>query len=171
MAINFDSLPSENPNGRLLPAGPYKIKIVEAKMLDSKSSNNTYLALTYQLTNTDGVACGKLWDNFFDSDKELLRYKLSRLITALGIKLSGSFELKDLAKIVVNKEMVGYIGTDAKATPPRNTIDVFKDEIFYPVSEWATFTGADVDDMFTEEVSASDAVDEADESVDEGDDY
>lgn len=156
MAINYDELPQERPTGGLLEAGKYKADILKAEMKKG-STGSDYMALTYDLTGVEGEK-GKLWDNFFDSDKELPRYKLQRLITALNLNLTGSFELKDLCKIVAGKQLIVDVGVDEKnERGPRNTVDVFKDEIYYPISEWASLTG----DFIV--VSASDA--EPDDAV------
>ena len=156
MAINYDELPQERPTGGLLEAGKYKADILKAEMKRSQAGAE-YMALTFDLTGIAGEK-GKLWDNFFDSDKELPRYKLQRLITALNLNLTGLFELKDLCKIVAGKQIIVDVGVDEKNDRgPRNTVDVFKGEIYYPISEWASLTG----DFIT--VSAPDA--EPDDSV------
>ena len=156
MAINYDELPQERPTGGLLEAGKYKADILKAEMKRSQAGAE-YMALTFDLTGSEGEK-GKLWDTFFDSDKELPRYKLQRLITALNLNLTGLFELKDLCKIVAGKQIIVDVGVDEKnERGPRNTVDVFKGEIYYPISEWASLTG----DFIT--VSAPDA--EPDDSV------
>lgn len=175
MAINFDSLPQTKPNGFLIDKDFYKGTIIEAKMRTPKNGGAEYLAVTFSLTDKDGNAKGKLWDNFFDIDKELPRYKLGRFITALRLPLSGSFELKDLCKIIVNKSVIVDVGVDEKNTPPRNQVDVFNAEIYYHPSEWAALLGVAAEDTHTN----SDAVDapfDAEDSAEPvtdaaGDDY
>lgn len=165
MAINFDSLPQEKPVGNLLEPGLYKAHIEKAEMRTPKSGGDDYLVLTLDCKN-DAGAVGKVWDNFFDVDKELPRYKLQRLITALRIPITGAFELKDLCKVVAGKDMLVDIGVDEKSDRPRNQIEVFKGEIYYHTSEWAALVGAqtapDEDLPF---IDATDAVDAVEEKV------
>lgn len=167
MAINFNELPSSKPVS-VLDSGYYKGEIVKAEMTQSKSSSATYLQITYNLVNKQGKSCGKLWDNLFDSDKEFLRYKLARFITALKIPLTGSFELKDLAKIVVGKSLIIDVGVDDKGQRPRNQVEPFKGDMFYPVEEWASLLGVVTEDNspvpfdLDEDTIAADDADDAD---------
>lgn len=142
MPISFDSLPQDKPVGALLPKGCYQARIIEATMRTPQNGGDDYLALTYTLKTIEGEDKGKLWDNFFDVDKPIPRYKLQRLLTALGLTSLTTFELKDLTKVVVGKYMLVDIATDEKATPqPRNTVDVFSGEIFYPIANLAAMVG------------------------------
>ncbi len=103
MPISFDSLPQDKPVGALLPKGCYQARIIEATMRTPQNGGDDYLALTYTLKTIEGEDKGKLWDNFFDVDKPIPRYKLQRLLTALGLTALTTFELKDLTKVVVGK--------------------------------------------------------------------
>ena len=142
MAINYDSLPSTKPVSTV-PTGFYKATIAKAEMKVSKSSGNPYLSVQYDIRDDKGNT-GKLFDMQFDSEKEFLRYKLQRFLTALGLNLTGSFELKDLCKLVNGKQFIVDVGIeDAKdGNPARNTINSFDHEIYYPMSNWAALTGA-----------------------------
>ena len=171
MAINFDSLPTSKPVGSLLPTGFAKATITKAEMKTPKTPGKDYLALTMDCVCADGTT-GKLWDNLFDSDKSLTQYKLMRFITALKLNLVGDFELKDLCKIVTGKQLVVDIGVDEKSDRPRNTIEVFKNDIYYPINEWAALTGAE--QAQAAEISADDADDvpfTMGESQDTADEY
>ena len=142
MPISFDSLPQDKPVGALLPKGCYQARIIEATIRTPQNGGDDYLALTYALKTIEGEDKGKLWDNFFDVDKPIPRYKLQRLLTALGLTSLTTFELKDLTKVVIGKDMLVDITTDEKATPqPRNTVDVFSGEIFYPTTDLAAKAG------------------------------
>lgn len=155
MAINFDALPQDRPaSGNLLAVGFYKAKVVKAEMKTPKNGGTDYLELTLDLTDGNGKACGKFWERLFDSDKDLIRYKLMRFLYAIDADLAGStFELKDLAKIVPNKEFIIDIGLDEKnERGPRNQTEVFKNEIFYRKNEWAALHGG-------AEIAAADAAD------------
>ena len=97
MAINFNELPSTKPQSTV-PAGYYMATIVKAEMKKSKNTNADYLSIQYDLNDGAGHT-GKLFDMLMESEKEFLRYKLQRFLTALQLNLTGSFELKDLCKL------------------------------------------------------------------------
>lgn len=133
--INFDNLPSNKPLTSLEP-GTYFGTIEKAEMKTPKDpSKKQYLSITYGLTTKDGRPAGKLFDILTESDHELVRYKLKRFILALELPLQGAFELSDLTKIVVGKKLILDITKDAKSEQPRMVVDMFKDKVFYPVSE------------------------------------
>lgn len=175
MAINFDALPQSKPAGNLLPAGFYKATISKAEMKTPKNGGNDYLALTLDCVNAQGQS-GKVWDNLYDSDKELVRYKLKRFIDALRLPLSGTFELKDLCKVVTGKQLVVDVGVDEKSDRPRNQVEVFKNDLYYPINEWAALTGAvtgtgdvpfEMSDAAPAPISARDSIDSVVEDTDD----
>lgn len=141
MPINFDALPSQKPNGYLIDPGFYKGTILKAEMRTPKSGGNPYLNVEYQLMRYDGTSAGKFWDMIFDIDKDLPRYKLAQFIKALKLPITGVFELRDLCKIIVGKSLIIDVGVDEKSDRPRNIVEVFKNEIFYPVEQWASLMG------------------------------
>ena len=128
MAINFDSLPTSKPVGSLLPSGFAKATIAKAEMKAPKNPGKDYLNLTLDCVCANGTT-GKLWDILVDSDKSLAQYKLMRFITALKLNLVGDFELKDLCKIIVGKQLVVDIGVDEIGDRPRNVVEVFKHDL------------------------------------------
>jgi hypothetical protein len=97
----------------------------------------------------------------FDSEKEFLRYKLGRFLTALNLNLQGSFELKDLCKLVKGKQLIVDITIEeAKdGNPERNVINSFEHEIYYNISEWASLTGATETQSNAPAINARDAID------------
>lgn len=157
MAINFDSLPISKPVGSLLPSGFAKATITKAEMKAPKNPGKDYLNLTLDCVCANGTK-GKLWDILVDSDKSLAQYKLMRFITALKLNLVGDFELKDLCKIIVGKQLVVDIGIDEKGDRPRNVVEVFKNDIYYPINDWAALTGTGQAEP-QPEISATDADD------------
>lgn len=159
MAISYDALPSTRPSNTL-PKGYYKATILNAEMKTSKTTHNDYLSLTYDLHDANGNG-GKLYDMQFDSEKEFLRYKLGRFLTALNLNLQGSFELKDLCKLVKGKQLIVDVTVeDAKdGNPERNVINSFEHEIYYNISEWASLTGAAEVKAETPVINARDAID------------
>ena len=141
MAINYDALPSSKPQSTL-PAGFYMATIVKAEMKKSTNTGSEYLSLQYDLNNGAGVT-GKLFDLQMESEKEFLRYKLQRFLTALGLNLSGSFELRDLCKLVNGKKFVVDVTVEDNAQyGKRNTVNSFEHEIYYNINEWASLTSA-----------------------------
>lgn len=159
MAISYNALPSTRPSNTL-PKGYYKATILNAEMKTSKTTHNDYLSLTYDLRDANGNG-GKLYDMQFDSEKEFLRYKLGRFLTALNLNLQGSFELKDLCKLVKGKQLIVDVTIeDAKdGNPERNVINSFEHEIYYNISEWASLTGAAEAKAKTPVINARDAID------------
>lgn len=158
MAISYDALPSSRPSSTL-PKGFYKATILNAEMKLSKTTNKEYLSLTYDLRDANGNG-GKLYDMQFDSEKEFLRYKLQRFLTALNLNLQGSFELKDLCKLVKGKQFIVDVTVEEPkdGNPARNVINSFEHDIYYNISEWAALTGATTEEPLPF-VNARDAID------------
>jgi hypothetical protein len=145
MGINFAELPKDNPFSIPAP-GLYIAKITKAVSQQPKdTSKPEYLALTYALTDENGKPAGNLFDNFFESDSDVPKYKLGRFLTAAGIPLTGVMEFKDLAKILPNRTLV----VDVKNVPDdykgngamKAEVDLFAREAYYPVSEFASLVG------------------------------
>lgn len=138
MAINYDALPSVKPQNTI-PVGYYMATIIKAEMRKSKNTGNEYLSIQYDLNNGAGVT-GKLYDMQMESEKEFLRYKLQRFITALQLNLVGSFEMKDLCKLVNGKKLIVDVTVEDSDQGKRNVINSFEHEIYYPINEWASLT-------------------------------
>ncbi len=141
MAIQFDTLPTENPFA--LPApGIYKAKIVEAEMrkpktkYDDGSEKPPYLNLKYALIGPSGNSVGSIYDIISESDSSVVQYKIARFLTACGIPLVGSMELADIAKLVLNKEIVVDVNHDTKGQQPRAQVDLFSHEAYYPIDKY-----------------------------------
>lgn len=147
MAIQFDKLPTSNPYGLPKP-DIYKAKIVEAEMRSPKDpSKPQYLNLKYQLTDHNGYSKGSLYDIMSESESSVVQYKLGRFLTACGIPLVGSMELRDIAKLVNGKEIVVDVSIDESGNRPRAQVDIFSREAYYPVEQfeeiWTLVHGAD----------------------------
>jgi len=115
MAINFDKLPTAKPNGNsTVTEGRHLAVVDKAEMVKSKEGN-PYLKVTFR--TKDG---GFVNENYFDSDKPFLQYKLSRLLKATGVVLEGTGSLEDVAKLIKGKKVTidvvlndrGYAGLD-----------------------------------------------------------
>lgn len=154
--INFDSLPNSKPITTVEP-GTYFGTIEKAEMKAPKDpSKKPYLSITYGLTTKDGKAAGKLFDIMTESDHDLVKYKLRRFIQALNIPMQGAFELSDLTKIVVGKKLILDVTKDTKSEQPRVVVDLFKDRVFYPVSQAEEIFNMK---MVGDQINASDATD------------
>lgn len=136
MAINFDALPQDNPFA-LPDPGVYKATVVDAEMKQGKDlSKPEYLNLKFSLTDKNGKNCGNLYDIIAESDSSVVQYKTARFIRACGLPLTGSMELKDLAKIVKGREIALDVAHDNKGDRPRAQVDLFSREAYYLASEF-----------------------------------
>ena len=130
MSLNFDSLPKEKIGGSVLPDGKYNATIKDAKMVNGKSGQ--YLQVVLSVASPEGSCT--IFDNFFDSDKPLPQYKVGQFLRSINCILQGSFELSDLPKIIINKKLIVALKSEQnEGYAPRNVINAFDDEIYYPV--------------------------------------
>lgn len=139
MAINFNALPTEKPAmaGSLIPKGQYVATIEKAEMKQGKNeSKPPYLNLQLGITDeASGAPMGKVFHILTESEHPLPMYQLSRLIHALHLPITDTFELKDLVKMIQNKKMLVDImpeDVEKGKEPSRSVIDVFSGQIFYP---------------------------------------
>ena len=152
MAINFNSLPQEKPaQGSIIPKGTYVGTIVKAEMKTPKYDDSKPDYLSIQMKITDPVAqtdMGMIFPIFTESEAALPRYQLQRFITALELPITGDFELKDLTKMVVNKQLkVDVCPEKAKENeePQRSVVDITA-QCFYPLDDKVA---AIIEDTFT----------------------
>ena len=138
MSINFNSLPTEKPGqGTIIPQGQYVGTIKKAEMKQPKdAARPPYLNLEIDvLDEASNTNMGKIWAMLSESEHPLPRYQLSRFIQALKLPIIGEFELKDLTKMVVGKQLRLDITPeerdDGKA-PQRSVVDISA-EIYYPL--------------------------------------
>lgn len=134
--INFNSLPTDKPNS-LPESGTYYATIESAEMKQGKDPTKPpYLNVALSLKDKSGKSCGKIFDIFSESDKELVQYKLARFLIALNLDKLGSFELVDLVKVIKNKQLIVDVKQEeAKDNyPAKAVVDVFAGEIYYPIS-------------------------------------
>ena len=164
MPINFDKLPDNSPS--MLPEkGTYFATIEQAAMKavkDATSGKPDYLNLKLSLKNKEGKAVGTIWDMITESDHDLLRYKLKRFIQALELPITGSFELKDLAKVVQGKSLIVDVTHDTrdKDRPAKAVVDIFTNEVFYPLTDASIiFEGITEDDDLPFSIDEPDAAD------------
>jgi len=99
--LAFDKLPDSKPNQSNIVDGRYTADIFDAKIVESKTTPGTkYLNVSFKTSN------GFVNENYFDSDKPFLQYKLSRLLKACGIKLEGEGTLDDVRRVIKGKKVV-----------------------------------------------------------------
>lgn len=100
--LQFDKMPTAKPaNGSEVVAGRFAAKVFKTQMMVSKTTNNEYLNVSFKLK--DG---GFVNENYFDSDKPFLQYKLGRLLRACKVQLEGEGTLKDVAKVIADKDVI-----------------------------------------------------------------
>ena len=162
MAINFDELPNQKPNN-VVPKGRYKAIVDSAEMKKSNSGNNN-LNLTSTLVDlTTGKSVGKLFDLLSEPTHDITKFKLKRFIEALKIPITGSFELKDLAKVVTKgKEYLVDVTIQSDESgkyPDKNVVDVFTGEIYYPIEKKAAAQSNTMKDLDGNSI-AQDEIDE-----------
>jgi len=145
MAIHLDNIPKDKPadmNGFPLPAPGFHIgTIVKATMKPSKTPGaEDYIAIEIKLADGSIV-----YDNIYNTEKAAVQYKLGRLITACKLPLVGSIEMPDLARVIVNKQIVADIcvkpNTYNGVTKDKAEVDMFSNMIFYPVEMYSELTG------------------------------
>jgi len=155
MAINFDSLPDELTS-QLIPKGTYYATIKNPEMKQPKDpAKPEYLNMRLELRDATGAPVGSIFDMIFESDADALRYKLKRLIKALNLPIQGEFTLKDLCKMVPEKQMIVDVkieeGKDGYSD--KSVVDIFEGEVYYPMSAASDIFGT------VPEVQATDAQD------------
>lgn len=134
--INFNALPKDRPDN-LPETGTYYATIISAEMKQPKDvTKNPYLNICLSLKDKTGKDCGKVYDIISESDKELVQYKLSRFIIALGLEKLGSFELVDLIKVIKNKQLIVDIKQEEAKDgyPAKAVVNLFDGNVYYPMS-------------------------------------
>lgn len=147
MAINFNTLPKDNPFS-VPDSGYYKFKIIKAEMKtpgEQAKNQKPYLNMTLALINAAGVKAGNIFDALRDSDQQVQLFKLGRFTEAIGLHLTGNVELRDLAKLVVNKEGITEIENSEdfrdKDKPVHDRrrqaqVKIFGSDAYWPLTEW-----------------------------------
>lgn len=153
MAISFSKLGDKQT---LLPAGLYKGTIEKVEVKVSKKGM-TYLAITYKdIKNEEGKSFNnKMFDNLFDSESNLLQYKLKRFIIACGLQEAieecDEFELEDLSKLIVGKTL--YFDTKhekQEGYSDKWAVDNVKGSIFYSVDDIESVQEINAEDAETD---------------------
>lgn len=165
MAINFDAL--SNSKGYNIPEpGTYLATIESAEMKQGKDvSKPMYLNVKYKLTNKDGKSVGTIFDILTESEHQLMQYKLKRFLLAIGISFEGEFELKDISKLCVGKQLIVDVKKEEAKDNMREraVVDLFTGDIFYNIKEAKDIFG----EAHTDTINADDAEDAAQDVIDE----
>lgn len=107
--LNFEKLPQDKPNQNAVSEGRYTAEIFKTQMMVSKTTNSEYLNVSFKIDNG-----GFVNENYFDSDKPFLLYKLGRLLKACNVTLSGEGTLKDVAKVIKGKKVIIDVAVNDK---------------------------------------------------------
>ena len=139
MAINLDKLPDNPSQYTLIEPGIYRAKITKAQMQSPGGDRKDFLALTLDIKDKKNTSLGLVQDRLYDSDKPAIQYKIKRLIVdALALNLTGMVELKDLAKVIPNREVCVELdrGSYTKNDKIIYTTEVkmFDTEIYWPIN-------------------------------------
>ena len=136
--INFDALPKTNPGGGVAKPGIYRATIDKAEMRAPKDpSKKEYLSITLKLRDKDESPAGVVFDILTESDAPAILYKIGRFLRACGIPLQGAMELKDIAKLVLGKEVAVDIKNEKDTNGnDRAVVDLFSREAYYMPGEF-----------------------------------
>jgi hypothetical protein len=99
--IQFNALPKEKPSQNTIKNGRYTATIFKCEMRTSKETGNEYLNVSFLC---DGG--GFVNENYFDSDKQFLQFKLGQLLKACNVTLEGEGTLRDVAKVIKGKKVI-----------------------------------------------------------------
>ena len=97
----FNALPTNKPSQNSIKNGRYTATVFKTEMRVGKETNNEYLNVSFLC---DGG--GFVNENYFDSDKPFLQYKLGQLLKACNVNLEGEGTLKDVAKVIKGKKVI-----------------------------------------------------------------
>lgn len=101
MGIQFDNLPKEKPNSNRVSKGRYTAEVFKSELRVGKESGSEYLNVSFKI---DGG--GFVNENYFNSDKPFLQYKLGQLLKACKVNLQGEGTLKDVRKVIQGKKLI-----------------------------------------------------------------
>jgi hypothetical protein len=107
--LNFEKLPQDKPNQNAVAEGRYTATVFKSQMMVSKTTNAEYLNVSFKIDNG-----GFVNENYFDSDKPFLLYKLGRLLKACNVTLNGEGTLKDVSKVIQGKKVIIDVAVNDK---------------------------------------------------------
>jgi hypothetical protein len=107
--LNFERLPQNKPNQNTIAEGRYQAEVFKCEMRVGKDSGNEYLNVSFKINGG-----GFVNENYFESDKPFLLYKLGRLLNACNVQLSGEGSLRDVAKVIKGKKVIIDVAVNDK---------------------------------------------------------
>ena len=130
MGFNLNNAPKEKPtefDNSPLADGRYAVTIEKVEYTTS-SNNNPMLSIRFKTMDKGRFIFDQIMD---DPTKQINLYRVSRLLTAVGVTPRGELELKDLTKLLKKgMELVVSIKTKNNFT----NIDISGDnEGYYPI--------------------------------------
>ena len=165
MSVNFDELPNKNPGGAVAPPGFYKFTVMKPAMRQpNDAAKPEYLNYTLALSDINGKKYGNMFDAQYDSDTKLMQFKLGRFVAAIGLKLKGKMDLKDLAKLIENRSgvvEVANVPNYKDATRTDATVKIYGSDCYWPLSEFAKLVAGTAPDLSTPD--ADDVIEFSDE--------
>ncbi len=141
--MNYKDLPNENPFSTPV-AGTYFAVISDAEVRESQTTFKPYLNITYNLFDKEGNDRGVMYDIITDGPKRIPLYKLRKLIDATEVKLEGDFDFEDLKEAIIGKAIIVHAKLRSNSEIPRLEPDVFKGDIYYPLSKSLDILGTEV---------------------------
>lgn len=99
--IQFNNLPKEKPSQNNVEPGRYTATVFKSEMRTSNNTGTEYLNVSFKLDKG-----GFVNENYFDSEKQFLQFKLGQLLKACGVTLEGAGTLKDVAKVIQGKKVI-----------------------------------------------------------------
>lgn len=149
--IHFNNLPDSGSSNTLI-TGKHKVKVTKAEMKQPKDLNKPeYLNVTLAIYDDSNNQIGTIWDILSESDKALVQYKLKRFILGFNIPITGDFELRDLAKVVVGREAYAELTIQTSDTyPDKTVVDATKNEIYTPIEEDTGDAMAELEQAYSE---------------------
>ena len=144
MPINFDNIPGSAST--IVPEGLYRAVVEKAEMRPAWDAADPFeLNVTMQLFDKTGKSFGRFFETFKDTEKTPHPFKIGRFIKACGLNLTGSVELKDIAKLITGKEVIVDISHYVK---PDQSIKVQSNAFgskgcYAPVTDFEALLGED----------------------------
>ena len=130
MAFEISKKPMDKPSAfdnKPLEKGLYKATVEKVEYKIS-TKGNWMLTLVFKTEKEGRFVYDQIMDNPAIS---LGAYKLNRLLSALGINITGEVELKDMVKVITKgKKLV--IAAETKEDSKYANIEISKYEAYYP---------------------------------------
>ena len=142
MQINFDKVPTTNPMSGYVTPGYYKGVVTKAEVKNDKN-NKEFLTITFKLFDVAGNSVGSFSDYIRDTASDAPLYKLGRMLLAMGINLTGTLDLKMLARAIpIGKEVAMEIADNKWQDKVTSQVKIFDSQCYWPISMLAGLAAA-----------------------------